>query len=117
MFQRLGALMVARARLVLLLTAVVVVGAAVIGFGAFSRLLDQGFADPSAGSTKAESLLNQKFGGESDIIFLVHARTGTVDTAAVTSDGERLTAALQPGPPPDRRHVLLAGAGPGAALA
>ncbi len=95
MFHRLGLRMAARARLVLLVTAVLVVGAAVLGFGAFGRLLSEGFADPSAGSTKAKTLLEAKFGGESNIIFLVHARTGTVDSAAVTSDGERLTAALE----------------------
>jgi putative drug exporter of the RND superfamily len=94
-FHRLGEAIVARARLVLLITALLLVGAAVLGVGAFGRLLDQGFADPAAASTKAETLLNQKFGGEPNIIFLVHARVGTVDGAAVTSDGERLTAALQ----------------------
>jgi RND superfamily putative drug exporter len=95
MFHRLGELIAARARLVLLLTALVVIGAAVLGVGAFGRLLDEGFADPSAASTKAETLLNHKFGGEPNIIFLVHARAGTVDGGAVTSDGERLTAALE----------------------
>jgi RND superfamily putative drug exporter len=87
--------MAAHARLVLIVTGVVVIVAAVLGFGAFSRLQDQGFADPAAGSTKAKTLLDQKFGGEPNIIFLVHARSGTVDSAAVTSDGERLTTALQ----------------------
>ncbi len=74
---------------------VVLAGAAVLGFGAFGRLLSEGFSDPSAGSTKAKAVLEQKFGGEPNIIFLVHARQGSVDSAAVTSDGERLTAALQ----------------------
>ncbi len=95
MFHRLGLRMAARARLVLLVTGVLIAGAAVLGFGAFGRLLDQGFADPSAGSTKAKAVLEHKFGGESNIIFLVHARQGSVDGAAVTSDGERLTTALQ----------------------
>ena len=95
MFHRLGLRMAAHARLVLLITAVVLVGAAVLGFGAFGRLLSEGFSDPSAGSTKAKAVLEQKFGGESNIIFLVHARRGSVDSAAVTSDGERLTAALK----------------------
>jgi RND superfamily putative drug exporter len=94
-FHRLGERIALHARLVLLVTAVIVVGAAVLGFGAFGRLLDEGFADPSAASTKADTVLNQKFGGEPNIIFLVHAREGTVDSAAVTSDGERLTAALE----------------------
>jgi RND superfamily putative drug exporter len=72
--------------------------AAVVGFGAFGRLLDQGFDDPASASTKADHLLNQKFGGESNIVFLVHARTGTVDAAAVTADGQTLTKALHRDP-------------------
>ena len=95
MFHRLGLFVVARARLVLALTAVVVAVSAVLGVGAFGRLLSEGFSDPSAASTKAETLLNQKFGGEPNIIFLVHARNGTVDSAAVEADGRKLTGVLR----------------------
>jgi putative drug exporter of the RND superfamily len=93
-FHRLGTFLVARARLILLVSLVGVIAAAVLGVGAFGRLLSEGFDDPSAGATKAATVLDQKFGGEPNIIFLVHARTGSVDSPAVTADGQRLTKAL-----------------------
>lgn len=95
MFHRLGQFLVARARIVLALTVVLIAVSAVLGVGAFGRLLDEGFADPSAGSTQAKTLLGQEFGGETNIIFLVHAREGTVDQALVAADGLRLTQALE----------------------
>jgi RND superfamily putative drug exporter len=98
MFHRLGTFLVARARLILVLSLVGVAISAVLGAGAFSRLLSEGFDDPSSGSVKAGALLNQKFGGEPNIIFLVHARSGTVDSTAVTADGQRLTKALTADP-------------------
>ena len=94
MFHRLGLVIVARARLVLIVSFVVVAVSAVLGAGAFGRLLDQGFDDPSSQSSQAKVLLDQKFGGEADIIFLVHARRGTVDSPEVTASGERLTKAM-----------------------
>jgi RND superfamily putative drug exporter len=93
-FHRLGVFLVARARLILVVSLIGVAVSAVLGVGAFGRLLDEGFDDPSAGATKAGALLDQKFGGEPNIIFLVHARSGTVDSAAVAADGQRLTKAL-----------------------
>jgi RND superfamily putative drug exporter len=93
-FHRLGVFLVARARLILVVSLIGVAVAAVLGAGSFGRLLSEGFDDPSAGATKAATLLDQKFGGEPNIIFLVHARSGTVDSAAVTADGKRLTQAL-----------------------
>ncbi|MCW2546855.1 MAG: rane protein, partial [Mycobacterium sp.] len=94
MFHRLGTFLVARARLILLVSLLGVIVAAVLGVGSFGRLLDEGFDDPSASATKAGALLDQKFGGEPNIIFMVHARSGTVDSPAVTADGQRLTKAL-----------------------
>ena len=67
---------------------------AVLGVGVFGRLLSGGFDDPASASSQATSLLNQKYGGEPDLIFLVHARTGTVDSAAAQSAGQVLTATL-----------------------
>jgi RND superfamily putative drug exporter len=92
-FHRLGVFIVARARLVLVITFILVAVSAVLGAGAFGRLLDEGFDDPASASSQAKVLLDQDFGGESNIIFLVHARTGTVDGAAA-ADGQALTRAL-----------------------
>jgi putative drug exporter of the RND superfamily len=66
----------------------------VLGVGVFPRLLSGGFDDPSSASSQATVLLNQKFGGEPDMIFLVHARSGSVDGAAATVAGMALTRRL-----------------------
>ena len=54
-----------RGRLVLALTVVAVVAMGAIGFGAFGKLLGGGFEDPSAPSARAQELIDEKFGGES----------------------------------------------------
>jgi RND superfamily putative drug exporter len=94
MFYNLGLLVVRRARLVLVLGLLALVLSAVLGVGVFGRLLNGGFDDPSSASSQATALLNQKFSGEPDVIFLVHARTGTVDAPAATASGEALATRL-----------------------
>ncbi|HEY2298729.1 MAG TPA: MMPL family transporter [Jatrophihabitans sp.] len=94
MFYRLGLRIVGRARLVLAVSVVALVISAVLGVGAFARLLSGGFDDPASGSSQAKVLLDQKFGGEPDMIFLVHARTGTVDSAPVSATGQALARRL-----------------------
>jgi hypothetical protein len=86
-FYRLGLKIVTHARLVLVVGVVALVISAVLGVGAFARLLSGGFDDPASASSQAKVLLDQRFGGEPDMIFLVHARTGTVDGTAVTAAG------------------------------
>ena len=98
MFYRLGLLIVRRARLVLGLSLVAVVVFAALGVGAFSRLLNAGFDDPGSPSSQAKVLLDQKFGGEPDMIFLVHARQGTVDGAAAAASGQALARKLAADP-------------------
>jgi RND superfamily putative drug exporter len=98
MFSRLGHLVVTRARLVLALALVVLALCAVSGVSVFGRLLSQGFDDPSSASSRAAALVNQKFGGEPDLIFLVHARTGTVDAAAPAASGRALATRLAADP-------------------
>ena len=94
MFYRWGLKIVAHARLVLALSAVAVLVSAALGIGVFSRLLTGGFDDPASGSSQAKALLDQKFGGEPDMIFLVHARSGTVDEPAVAASGQALASRL-----------------------
>ncbi len=94
MFYKLGKVIVTRARLVLTLGLVVLAISAVLGVGVFGRLLGGGFDDPSSASSRATALLDQKFGGEPDMIFLVHARTGTVDGAAAAASGNALASKL-----------------------
>jgi putative drug exporter of the RND superfamily len=94
MFYKLGQFIVTRARLVLTLGLVVLAISAVLGVGVFGRLLGGGFDNPASASSRATALLDQKFGGEPDMIFLVHARTGTVSDPAVAAAGTALAAKL-----------------------
>lgn len=89
-----------RAKLLLTLTAVAVVVMAAVGFGAFGKLKGGGFEDPHAPSSRAQTVIDEKFGGETDLVFLVRA-TGDdagLDAPAVQDRGRDLTAALQRDP-------------------
>ena len=96
LFLQLGASVVRRARLILVLAAVALAACALLGISVFGRLLSEGFDDPKSASSQANTLLNQRFGGQPDLIFLVHARTGGVDAPASASAAsalaDRLTA-------------------------
>ena len=76
-----GSFVVRRARLVLVAAMLAVVGFGVLGFGAFGKLQTGGFQDPGAGSTTAQTLTDQRFGGSDGVVLLVHAEAGTVDNA------------------------------------
>jgi RND superfamily putative drug exporter len=78
---------VRRARLVLVAALLAVVGFGVLGFGAFGKLHTGGFSDPGAGSTTAQTLTDQRFGGSVGVVLLVHAKAGTVDDAAARAAG------------------------------
>jgi putative drug exporter of the RND superfamily len=82
------------ARLVLVLAGAALVVVAVLGVGAFSKLTGGGFQDPNAESTKAQKLVDDKFGGSTNLVLLVHAKSGDADTPAVRAAGTRLAAAL-----------------------
>src|SRR5258708_11326787 len=75
-----------------------VVGFGVLGFGAFSKLTAGGFQDPGAGSTTAETLTDQRFGGSVGVILLVHAEAGTVDDASARAAGAESASRLAAGP-------------------
>ena len=107
MFYTLGSVIVRRARLVLALSVAALVVFAVLGVGVFGRLLSAGFDNPASASSKAKVLLDQKFGGDPDMIFLVHATSGTVDGPAATASGEALAAKLVADPRLHWRHVVL----------
>lgn len=98
MFYRLGELVSARARLVLTLTLVALAAFAVLGVGVFGRLLSGGFDDPSSASSRAKTLIDQRFGGDPNLILLVHARAGSVDGPRATASGEALTKRLAADP-------------------
>src|SRR5215813_1535115 len=82
-----GGFMVRRARVVLVAAMLAVVGFGVLGFGAFGKLKTGGFLDPGAGSTTAQTLTDQRFGGSVGVVLLVHAEAGTVDGAPARAAG------------------------------
>src|SRR5258708_9690052 len=93
-----GSFVVRRARLVLVAAMLAVVGFGVLGFGAFSKLTTGGFQDPGAGSTTAQTLTDQRFGGSVGVILLVHAEAGTVDDASARAAGAESASRLAAGP-------------------
>ncbi|MFL6073024.1 MAG: MMPL family transporter [Mycobacteriales bacterium] len=82
------------ARLVLVLAGAAMVVVAVLGVGAFGKLTSGGFQDPNAESTKAQKLVDDRFGGSTNVVLLVHAKSGDADSPAVRAAGTRLAAAL-----------------------
>ena len=103
MLGQLATFVVRHARLVLAAFLVVVAAVAVLGFGAFAKLQTGGFDDPAAESTAAAELLEQRFGGESDLVFLVRADAGTVDEGPAAEAGAALSDRLAADP--DLSHV------------
>ena len=82
-----GGFEVRRARLVLVVAMLAVVGFGVLGLGAFGKLKTGGFQDPGAESTTAQTLTDQRFGGSAGVVLLVHAEAGTVDDAPARAAG------------------------------
>lgn len=100
MLHRLGTFAVRRAKLVLILTAVLLAAAAVAGFGVFGKLAGGGFDDPGAESTHASQALADRFGGQADLVVVVDAGR-PVDQAV--AQGKELTRRLAA--EPDLRGV------------
>ncbi|KRV50639.1 hypothetical protein AQ490_16430 [Wenjunlia vitaminophila] len=76
MLDRISRLALHHARLVLALTAVAVLAMAIVGVGAFGKLQGGGIDDPGAPSTRAQTLIEEKFGGETNLVLLVRADGG-----------------------------------------
>jgi RND superfamily putative drug exporter len=83
-----------RAKLVLVLSAVVLVVMGVLGVGAFGRLKTGGFDANGAESTRATQIVDDTFGGPPNLILLVKARSGPIDAPAATASGTTLAARL-----------------------
>ena len=86
--------MVRRARLVLVVALLAVVGFGVLGFGAFGKLKTGGFLDPGADSSTAQTLTDQRFGGSDGVVLLVHSEAGTVDSAPARAAGAEAASRL-----------------------
>jgi uncharacterized membrane protein YdfJ with MMPL/SSD domain len=107
-----GSFVVRRARLVLVVAMLAVVGFGVLGLGAFGKLQTGGFADPGAQSTTAQTLTDQRFGGSDGVVLLVHAEAGTVDDAAARDARTRRAGASLPADTRPRRVVRACTAAP-----
>lgn len=94
MFGRLGRVLVRRARLVLAISVLAIIGAGIVGPHAFGKLHDGGFASPGAQSTVAQNLIDRQFGGDPNLLFLVTATRGSVSDPAVAAQGASLASAL-----------------------
>jgi len=89
-----GDFVVRRARLVLAAAMLAVVGFGVLGSGPFGKLKTGGSLDPSAQSTAAQTLTDQRFGGSDGVVLLVHAEAGTVDDAPARAAGAEAASRL-----------------------
>jgi len=95
MFRRLGQLTVRRRRAVLVATVLMIVLAGAVGGGVFDRLVQGGFADPDSESQEAADLLEDEFeAGAPNVVLLVTADDGDVDSRAVSRAGMALTREL-----------------------
>ncbi|SOD70485.1 RND superfamily putative drug exporter [Jatrophihabitans sp. GAS493] len=96
MIDRLAHLVFHRRRLVLALSAAVLVAFAALAAGAFSVLKVGGFDDPRSDSSQAQHLLDTKFGGQTNLIMLVTpVAGGHLDDPAVVSAVGTLTENLR----------------------
>jgi putative drug exporter of the RND superfamily len=99
MLERLAAGVVRRRLLVLAVTAGLVVAAGLFGSGAFGAVKSGGFTNPDAESSRAARLLAQRFGqGSPNLVLVVTARSGGVDSPGVAAAGRVLTEHLTADP-------------------
>ena len=87
MFQHLGRLATTRSRLVLVVTGLGIVLAALAGIHVTSKLKSSGFVSANAPSQLATNRLDSEFGGTPNLVLLVQAKTGSVDQASVAAAG------------------------------
>ena len=93
MFTRIGGIAVRRRRLVLSLSGLFVLLAAVLGPGVFGRLDAGGFEDPSSESARAARVVSAEFdSGVPNVVFLVDTADGDVDSPASTAAGDEVMA-------------------------
>ncbi|MFJ2397946.1 MMPL family transporter [Streptomyces sp. NPDC087843] len=95
MFERIAELVIRRSRLVLVVAVVAVALMGAAGAGAFGKLLGGGYDDPASSSSRAAEVIDNKFGGETNLVLLVRASEGRVDTPAAQRSGLALVSALK----------------------
>ncbi|MWA15676.1 MMPL family transporter [Streptomyces sp. BA2] len=95
MFERIAELAIRRSRLILIIAALAVALMGVLGAGAFGKLQDGGFNDPASESSRAREVIDEKFGGETNLVLLVRAPEGRVDAPAAKKTGQALVSDLK----------------------
>ncbi|MEV0935324.1 MMPL family transporter [Streptomyces phaeochromogenes] len=95
MFERIAELAIRRSRLVLVIAVVAVALMGALGAGAFGKLLGGGYDDPASQSSRAAKVIDEKFGGETNLVLLVRASEGRVDAPAAQQSGQALAADLK----------------------
>lgn len=98
MLRRIAELSLRRARALLLLTLLAVVAMGAVGFGAFGKLQGGGFNDPDSPSARAADVIEKEFGGDSNLVLLVRADSGSLDGAGAKKAGRELTEGLRKDP-------------------
>src|SRR5215471_11187417 len=76
-----------RARAVLIIAGLAFAAAAFYGLGAFGVLKNGGFDDPKSQFSQAQAVIDKNFAGTSNLVLLVHAKSGTVDSPDVKAAG------------------------------
>jgi RND superfamily putative drug exporter len=104
MLHRYGDFVVRRARLLLVISGLLLAAAGVFGTGAFGSLKNGGFDDPAAESSRARQLIEARYQGEVNLVLLVTGKSGPVDDPAVATAGKQLT--TQVAAEPDVTNVL-----------
>jgi RND superfamily putative drug exporter len=95
MFTRVGHFTVRRRRLVLTVTGLFVLVAAVLGTGVFDVLKGGGFSDPGAESTRAKDILEDRFHqGDPNVVLLFAPAGGSVDSPEAEAAGLAITRKL-----------------------
>ncbi|MEV6594778.1 MMPL family transporter [Streptomyces acidicola] len=95
MFERMAELAIRRSRLVLVVAVLAVALMGVAGAGAFDKLKGGGFDDPASPSTRAAKVIDEKFGGETNLVLLVRSPDGRIDAPASRESGRDLVADLK----------------------
>ncbi|MGW4735093.1 MMPL family transporter [Streptomyces shenzhenensis] len=95
MFERIAELAIRRSRLVLVVAVVALALMSAVGAGAFDKLKGGGFDDPASPSTRAAKVIDEKFGGETNLVLLVRSPDGRIDTPAARESGQALVADLK----------------------
>jgi RND superfamily putative drug exporter len=92
MLRRFATTLVAHHRAVLIGALLFLLASFAYGGSVANHLNNGGFTDPASPSSRAETILDQEFHtGDPNLVLVVTAKAGTVDSPAVAAEGEALT--------------------------